>query len=209
MTAAGVPRVKICGITNLEDARHAVACGADALGFVFYSGSPRCIAPDTARRIIAELPPLVTTVGLFVNELPIRIRELIEYCGLNTVQLHGDEAPDECSYPPCRVIKALRLRAMMKDDVFASYQVSALLLDAYVSNQFGGTGHRCDWIQAAVVAAQHRIILAGGLSPENVAEAVRQVRPYGVDVSSGVEQKPGKKDPDKMAKFVRMAKEAL
>ena len=209
MTAYGVPRVKICGITNLEDARHATACGADALGFVFYPGSPRCVAPDTARQIIADLPPFVTTVGLFVNERPARIREMVEFCGLNTIQLHGDEGPDHCSYPPYRVIKALRLQAAMRGDVFASYQVSALLLDAYVSNQFGGTGHRCDWAQAAVVAAQHRIILAGGLSPENVAEAVSQVHPYGVDVSSGVEQKPGKKDPDKMAKFVRMAKEAL
>ena len=209
MTNYGVPRVKICGITNLEDARHAAACGADALGFVFYPGSPRFVNPDTARRIIADLPPLVTTVGLFVNEHPARIREMVEFCGLSTVQLHGDEEPDQCSYPPCRVIKALRLKETMKDDVFASYQVSALLLDAYVPNQFGGTGQRCDWSQAATLAAQHRVILAGGLNPENVAEAVRQVHPYGVDVSSGVEAKPGQKDPEKVAQFIRMAKEAF
>ena len=209
MAGYGVPRVKICGITNLEDASHASMSGADALGFVFYPGSPRFINPDLVRRIIADLPPLVTTVGLFVNETPARIREMVEFCGLNTVQLHGDEEPDQCNYPPCRVIKALRLRQQMESSLFAAYRVSALLLDAYIPDQFGGTGQRCDWQQAADIAAQHRVILAGGLNPENVAEAVRQVHPYGVDVSSGVEEKPGKKDPEKVARFIRMAKEAL
>lgn len=209
MAIYGVSRVKICGITNLNDAHHAAACGADALGFVFYPGSPRFVDPDTARRIIAELPPLVTTVGLFVNEHPARIREMVDFCGLNTIQLHGDEEPDQCCYPPCRVIKALRLRGDMQSSLFSAYKVSALLLDAFVSNQFGGTGHRCDWAQAAAVASQHRVILAGGLNSENVAEAVRQVHPYGVDVSSGVEEKPGQKDPEKVARFIRMAKEAL
>ena len=209
MAGYAVPRVKICGITNLEDAHHASTSGADALGFVFYPGSPRFINPDLARRIIADLPPLVTTVGLFVNEAPARIRELVDFCGLNTVQLHGDEEPNQCNYPPCRVIKALRLRQPMDSGLFAAYQVSALLLDAYIPDQFGGTGQRCDWQQAAVIAAQHRIILAGGLSSENVVDAVRQVRPYGVDVSSGVENKPGQKDPEKVARFIRMAKEAL
>lgn len=209
METYSVPRVKICGITNLDDARHAAASGADALGFVFYPGSPRFVDPDQARRIIAELPPLVTAVGLFVNEPPARIREMVEFCGLNTVQLHGDEEPDQCCYPPCRVIKALRLRGDMQASQFAAYTVSALLLDAFVPNTFGGTGHRCDWVQAATVASQHRVILAGGLNPENVAEAVRQVRPYGVDVSSGVEEKPGQKDPEKVARFIRTAKEAF
>ncbi len=209
MANDGVPRVKICGITNLDDAHHAAACGADALGFVFYPGSPRFVDPDQARRIIAELPPLVTVVGLFVNERPARICEMVEFCGLNTVQLHGDEEPDQCCYPPCRVIKALRLRGDMQNSQFSAYKVSALLLDAFVPNQFGGTGHRCDWEHAATVASQHRVVLAGGLNPENVAEAVRQVHPYGVDVSSGVEEKPGKKDPKKVARFIRMAKEAL
>lgn len=209
MSVCGVPRVKICGITNIEDARHASACGADALGFVFYPGSPRFVDPDRARRIIADLPPLVTTVGLFVNEPPARIREMVDFCGLSTVQLHGDEEPDQCSYPPCRVIKALRLKGRTENNVFASYPVAALLLDAYVPDQYGGTGHCCDWEQAATIAAQYRVILAGGLNPENVAEAVRKVHPYGVDVSSGVEQKPGQKDPGKVAKFIRMAKEAL
>jgi len=209
MTACSVPRVKICGITNLADARHASACGADALGFVFYPGSPRFIEPKLAGRIIAELPPLVTTVGLFVNESPQRIREVVALCGLDTVQLHGDEGPDQCSYPPCRVIKALRLHDQTEAGVFAAYRVAALLLDAYVPDRFGGTGHRCDWQRAAVVAAQYRVILAGGLTPENVTEALRMVRPYGVDVSSGVEIQPGKKDPDRVARFIHLAKEAL
>ena len=209
MAAYGVPRVKICGITNIGDARHASACGADALGFVFYPGSPRFVNPDMARRIIADLPPLVTTVGLFVNEPPARIREMVEFCGLDTVQLHGDEEPDQCSYPPCRVIKALRLKEHMERSVFTSYQVAALLLDAYVPDRFGGTGQQCNWEQAALIAAQQRVILAGGLNPENVVEAVRQVRPYGVDVSSGVEKEPGQKDPEKVASFICRAKEAL
>ncbi|MBW2688456.1 MAG: phosphoribosylanthranilate isomerase [Deltaproteobacteria bacterium] len=204
-----MPRVKICGITNIGDARHASVCGADALGFVFYPGSPRFVNPDMARRIIADLPPLVTTVGLFVNEPPARIREMVEFCGLDTVQLHGDEEPDQCSYPPCRVIKALRLREQMENSIFASYHVSALLLDAYVADRFGGTGQQCNWEQAALIATQQRVILAGGLNPENVVEAVRQVRPYGVDVSSGVEKEPGQKDPDKVASFICRAKEAL
>src|SRR5210317_173161 len=207
MAGYGVPRVKICGITNIEDALHASAYGADALGFVFYPGSPRFVDPDQARRINAELPPMLTTVGLFVNQSPARIREMVEFCGLNTVQLHGEEEPDQCSYPPCRVIKALRLKDGMDESVFSAYRVSALLLDAYVPDKFGGTGQCCDWVRATEVASRHRVILAGGLNPENVSDAVRQVRPYGVDVSSGVEKRPGQKDPEKVATFIRMARE--
>jgi len=202
-------RVKICGITSLQDARHATDCGADALGFVFYPGSPRCIDPDRARQIISELPPLVTTVGLFVNETPTRIRETAGYCGLNVIQLHGDETPVQCEYPPYRVIKALRLAAGADVAALAAYPVSALLLDACVPGQFGGTGQRCDWGLASRIAGRHRVILAGGLGPDNVAAAVAQVRPYGVDVSSGVELSPGRKDPDKVAQFIRSAKGAL
>lgn len=200
--------MKICGITNLDDARHAADCGADALGFVFYPGSPRCVDPDQVRLIIAELPPMITTVGLFVNESPARIRQTVEFCGLNAVQLHGDEDPDQCCYAPYRVIKALRLRPGMDDRTFSAYQVSALLLDAYVPDKPGGTGHCCDWERAKEIASRHRVILAGGLNPENVTEAVRLVQPYAVDVSSGVEAKPGQKDPEKVACFIRMARES-
>ncbi len=133
----------------------------------------------------------------------------MEFCGLDAVQLHGDEEPDQCHFPPCRVIKALRIKDGMDEEAFGAYQVAALLLDAYVPDQFGGTGKRCDWDLAARIAARQRIILAGGLTPGNVADAVRQVHPYGVDVSSGVERKPGRKDPDKVAMFIRMAREAL
>lgn len=202
-------RVKICGITNLEDAHHAVDCGADALGFIFYPGSPRFIDPDRARCIIAELPPLMTTVGLFVNEPPVRIREIADFCGLNVIQLHGDELPDQCSHPPYRVVKAVRLETGMTAESMPKYPVSALLLDASVPGQYGGTGQLCDWETAAGFAAQQRIILAGGLKPGNVAEAVQRVRPYGVDVSSGVEASPGRKDPEKVAQFIRMAKEPI
>lgn len=201
-------RVKICGITSGEDALHAAASGADALGFVFYDKSPRCVTPAQARTIIAALPPLVTSVGLFVNETPEKIRATAEQCGLDVIQLHGDEDPDACHYPPHRVVKALRVRDAQSLAGHGAFQVSALLLDAWVPESYGGTGHLGDWELAKTVARQRRVILAGGLTPENVADAVRQVHPYGVDVSSGVERAPGKKDPEKVARFIRMAKEA-
>ena len=201
-------RVKICGITNSDDARHAADCGADALGFVFYAGSPRCVTPEQARELVAGLPPFVTRVGLFVNEDPGRIRAIIASCGLDAVQLHGDEPPAACVLPPCRVIKGVRPRHAADLAALAAYPVAALLVDAAVPGQFGGTGQRADWELAARLAARQRVILAGGLTPANVAAAVRQVRPYAVDVASGVESAPGRKDPDLVAQFIRMAKEA-
>lgn len=205
-----IPRVKICGITNLEDALHAVRCGADALGFVFYSGSPRWISHEKARVIIGELPPFVTTVGLFVNQPTEEVRRVVDFCRLDVIQLHGDEPPEVCQdLAPCRVVKALRLRDAGSLDGLEHYPVSAVLLDAWVPDQFGGTGHRCDWQLAAEVASERTTILAGGLEPDCVAHAVRQVRPYAVDVSSGVESAPGRKDPDKVAAFIRNAKGIL
>jgi len=201
-------RVKICGITNREDALHAAACDADALGFVFYAGSPRYVTPEQAREIIAVLPPFVTRVGLFVNEAPERIRAIAGECGLDVIQLHGDEPPESGSYSPQRVVKALRVRDAASLIEHERYVVSALLLDAWAAASFGGTGTSFNWELAAGVARQRPVILAGGLTPANVAAAVRQVRPYGVDVSSGVETAPGRKDPEKVAQFIRMAKEA-
>jgi phosphoribosylanthranilate isomerase len=201
-------RVKICGITNAEDALHAAACGADALGLVFYGKSPRCLTPEVARQIIAELPPFVTAVGLFVNETPERIRQVAGFCGLDIIQLHGDEGPADCDYAPRRVVKALRVKEAASLDSHAAYAVSALLLDAWVAGTYGGTGERFNWELAAGVARQRPVILAGGLTAENVAAAVRTVRPYGVDVSSGVEAAPGKKDPAKVEAFIRNAKMA-
>jgi phosphoribosylanthranilate isomerase len=201
-------KVKICGITNIDDARHAAACGADALGFVFFAKSPRSIGPEEARSIIAALPPFVASVGLFVNEDPQRIRSIADFCGLDTLQLHGDEPPERCFFAPRRVIKALRVKDATSLFGHGSYAVSALLLDAWNAENYGGTGHRCDWEMAATIASERMMLLAGGLTPENVAEAVRTVRPYGVDVSSGVESSPGCKDRQKVADFIRNAKAA-
>jgi phosphoribosylanthranilate isomerase len=201
-------KVKICGITNAADAGHAAACGADALGFVFYAGSPRCVTPEQVREIVAGLPPFVTRVGLFVNEESQRIREIVAACGLDAVQLHGDEPPPDCVLPPLRVIKGVRPRTEADLAPLAAYPVTALLVDAAVPGQFGGTGQRADWALAARLSARQRVILAGGLTPANVAAAVRQVRPYGVDVASGVEAAPGRKDPERVAQFIRAAREA-
>lgn len=199
-------KVKICGITNIEDALHAAGCGADALGFVFFEKSPRCLTPEAARGIIAKLPPFVAAVGLFVNESPERIRQIADFCGLDLLQLHGDEGPADCDYAPRRVVKALRVKDAASLEGHAAYAVSALLLDAWVVGAYGGTGERFNWELAAAVARQRPVILAGGLTAENVAEAVRTVRPYGVDVSSGIEASPGKKDPAKVEAFIRNAK---
>ncbi len=201
-----IPRVKICGITSVEDGLHAVRCGADALGLVFYNKSPRCVTAEQARRIISELPPLVTTVGLFVNHPAQEITDIARFCSLDVLQLHGDETPEQCQLPPWRVIKALRVRDEQSLADLAAYRVSGMLLDAWQADSYGGTGHRFNW-QLAVQATQQRpIILAGGLTPANVAEAVKTVRPYAVDVSSGVESAPGCKDPDLVAAFIRNAK---
>lgn len=199
-------RVKICGITALEDARQAIECDADALGFVFYSRSPRYIEPALAREIIRELPPFVTTVGLFVNEDRSRIHEIVGHCRLDSVQLHGDESPDDCADLPVKAVKALRVRDSASIDRHEAFAVSALLLDAHVPGRYGGTGQAFDWDLASEVAARRNVILAGGLVPENVAEAVEIVRPYAVDVSSGVEIAPGCKDPERVAAFIRNAK---
>jgi phosphoribosylanthranilate isomerase len=201
-------RIKICGMTNVEDALHACACGADALGFVFYDKSPRCLTAAKARDIIARLPPLVTTVGLFVNEAPGRIREIAEECALDVIQLHGDEGPAACDFAPRRVIKALRVRDEASLAGQETFRVSALLLDTWVAGNYGGSGKTFNWELARVVARQRPVILAGGLTPENIAEAVRTVSPYGVDVSSGVEAAPGKKDPQKVAAFILAARNA-
>lgn len=201
-----IPRVKICGITRVEDALQACACGADALGLVFYAKSPRCVTPEQARAIIQALPPLVTTVGLFVNEDPQRIRELAGFCGLDIIQLHGDEGAGECDFAPLRSIKALRVKNAASLHGHEQYQTSALLLDAWVAGAYGGTGESFNWELAAGIAHQRPVILAGGLTPGNVTAAVTAVRPYGVDVSSGVESAPGRKDPAKVAAFIRNAK---
>lgn len=202
-------RVKICGITNLEDALSAVEAGADALGFVFYAASPRHIFPEQATRIISQLPPFVQTVGLFVNEELNTVNEVADLCRLDLVQLHGDESADYCQQISRRVLKAFRVRSLTCLDPIKDYRVAGYLLDTFSPSFYGGTGTSFNWEIATEAVKRHqRIILAGGLTPDNVAEAIRQVGPYGVDVSSGVEAGPGKKDREKVREFIRNAKEA-
>lgn len=199
-------RVKICGITNLEDALMAVEAGADALGFVFFQGSPRFISPEQAAAIIDRLPPFVQSVGLFVNEEPATVNSVAGRCGLDIIQLHGEESPDCCRAVTRRIIKAFRVKDASSLERMHEYHVVGYLLDAWSPAAHGGTGTTFNWDIAATAAASQRIILAGGLNPENVAEAVRLVRPYGVDVSSGVESAPGKKDAALVERFIRAAR---
>jgi phosphoribosylanthranilate isomerase len=196
-------KIKICGITERDDALHAVDCGVDALGFVFYEGSPRAITRNRAQTIIAQLPPFVTVVGLFVNEDPGTVREIADDCGLDVIQYHGEESPEMVRLAPRRSIRALRVRESETLDVIDRYPASGLLLDAWVAGAFGGTGVLCNWEIAAEIAKKRPVVLAGGLTPENVAAAIQTVHPYGVDVSSGVEETPGRKDRKKVAAFIR------
>lgn len=202
-------RIKICGITKIEDALAAVAAGADALGFVFFEKSPRYISPEQAAGIIRQLPPFVQTVGLFVNEQLADVNRTADQCGLDLVQLHGEETPEFCRGVNRRVVKAFRVKDSTSLDQIDSYDVAASLLDAWSPLAHGGTGDTFNWEIAAAAAASRCIVLAGGLTPENVSEAVKIVRPYAVDVSSGVESGPGRKDPEKMQRFIRNARSAV
>jgi len=200
-------KVKICGITSREDAFTSVTAGADALGFVFYDKSPRHVSPDQAAEIIRTLPPFVQTVGLFVNQEAAVVNAIADRCGLDIVQLHGDEPPDYCSAVRRRVIKAFRVKDITTLDSLTQYHVSGYLLDTWSPAAHGGTGQTFNWeIAAEAVKLGHRIILAGGLTPSNVNAAVLQVSPYGVDVSSGVESAPGIKDTAKVNQFVEQAR---
>ena len=200
-------RIKICGITSHDDACTAIACGADALGFVFHGPSPRNLSPDVAADIISSLPPFVQTVGLFVNEKPAAVNRIADRCGLDVVQLHGEESPEECAAVNRRVIKAFRVRDSSVLENILYYPVAACLLDAWSPVAHGGTGTTFNWdIAADAVRRGHRIILAGGLTPDNIAAAVQTVAPYGIDVSSGVETAPGIKDPTRIRDFIARAR---
>lgn len=203
-------KIKICGITNTEDADIAVRAGADALGFVMYRKSPRWVEPTVARSIIAGLPPFVLAVGVFVNEDAERVRALTDECGFALAQLHGDESAMYCQNLGRPALKALRLKDRATLLVLAEFRgranVRGVLIDAFSDQAYGGTGQPVDWTLAQEVARSTPVILAGGLNPANVADAIRMVRPYGVDVSSGVEQSPGKKDPDKVKAFIAAAR---
>lgn len=189
-------KVKICGITNYDDAAMAAELGADALGFIF-AASPRQISPENARDIIKKLPPFVKSVAVFVNEDQERIDEIIEYCGIDIVQLHGDESPAMCEYFMPGAIKTFRVKDESVLDKIPLYAgtVKAFLMDTYSEKAAGGTGKVFNW-DIAIKAKQFNIplILAGGLNPANIEEAVIKVNPYAIDIVSGTESSPGKKD---------------
>lgn len=197
-------KVKICGITNLDDALAAVKMGADALGFVL-TKSPRQVSPQTARDIIAVLPPGVAKVGVFLNQPVDEVRELREFCGLDMVQLHGEESEVEAAALEPGVIKAFKIGNGQAPSSKA-YPGCWLLLDTYHPEMPGGTGQTFDWSLARGLARQRDIFLAGGLHPGNVGQAIKEVNPYAVDVSSGVEMEPGRKDHGKIASFIAAAK---
>lgn len=201
-------KVKICGITSLEDAVAAAEAGADALGFVFYPDSPRFIDPGKARAIIARLPVFITSVGVFVDESEELIRRIIREGGIQVLQFHGSESPVLCTRFREKAIKAIRIKDEQSIKEMQMYDVDTFLLDTMVEGIKGGTGKAFNWTYAGMAKEHGRIILSGGLNPFNVGEAVRQVRPYGVDVSSGVEISPGKKDHKKIEEFVREARKA-
>jgi phosphoribosylanthranilate isomerase len=190
--------VKICGITRLEDAQEAVACGAGALGFVFWPKSPRFIDPFRARAIVAKLPPFVSAVGVFVDQPLEYVNGVASLVGLSAVQLHGDETPAYAAGVRRPVIKAVAVAKAPSGEISSVWNQHTVLLDAHDPEQRGGTGRTIDWTAAAALAAKRRVLLAGGLTPENAAEAIRRVNPFGIDVSSGVESAPGIKSRDKL-----------
>lgn len=201
------PRVKVCGTTRLKDALLAVECGADAIGFIFYKKSPRYVSVKTAKEICSKLPPFVHRVGVFVNETADNINRIADRCGLDAVQLHGDESPAFCKKIKHRVIKVVRVKDAASLKEMSRYAVDGFLLDTWKEDQWGGTGKVFDWELAARAKKYGPVIIAGGLNPRNVKAAIKKVQPYGVDVSSGVEQSPGKKDPRKVKAFIKAVRE--
>ena len=197
-------RVKICGITNLDDARAAIDAGAAALGFNFYPHSARYVAPEVAAAIVTHLPRATCSVGVFVNESRERVATIARTVGLSAVQFHGDESPEFCRAWPQKVVKAIRVRDGHAAALAQHYAVDFILADAYVEGQRGGTGRRIVPILLEGFE-RRRLILAGGLTPQNVAAVVRAFRPYAVDVASGVETAPGQKDVDLMRRFIAQA----
>ncbi len=199
--------VKICGITNGADALAAVEAGAHALGLMFYEASPRHVPLKSAVEIVRQLPPFVIKVGVFVNAPEEAVLRAVGECGLNILQFHGNETPEYCAQFPVMTIKAFRIRDAESLKALPDYPTDAWLLDAHATDKLGGTGEKFNWDLAVEAQKLGKpIFLAGGLRPENVAEAVRRVRPYAVDVSSGVEVSPGKKDPAKVKAFIQAAK---
>jgi phosphoribosylanthranilate isomerase len=202
-------KVKICGITRMKDAIAAVDAGADALGFVFYERSPRFLSTHAAAEIIRELPPFIAKVGVFVDAGQETVERARSVCGLDTLQFHGEESPEFCERFGVKAIKAFRVRGPETIEQAKRYRHVAWLLDSFVPGELGGTGATFNWDLAREAGKFSRmIILAGGLSPDSVTEAVRQAKPFAVDVSSGVESAPGQKDAQKVRAFIAAAKAA-
>ncbi len=198
--------VKICGITNLDDAKYAIRCKADAVGFVFDKESPRHVAPQRASEIVAQLPEYISKIGVFVNADRRFIHDVVSTVNLSAVQLYGHEGADDLINYETSVIKAFRVKNDFDIAVMRNYIVDAFLLDTHKEGGAGGTGLTFNWNIALRAKEFGRVILSGGLDPENIEEAVRFVQPYGVDVCSGVEKEPGKKDPAKVREFIMRAK---
>jgi phosphoribosylanthranilate isomerase len=203
-------KVKICGLTRVADAQAAAAAGADMIGLMFYEPSPRSVTLEQAAEIVRALSPWVVRVGVFVNPAVELVAEAVSRCGLNLLQFHGDEPPEFCTRFAVMSMKAFRIRDAGSLQALPRYPTDAWLLDAYTPGQRGGTGERFDWDLAVEAKRSGKpIFLAGGLTPDNVADAVRRVQPFGVDVSSGVESAPGIKDHDKVRRFIAAARAAL
>jgi len=203
-------RTKICGLTTVEDVAGSIAAGADALGFVFAEGSKRQISPVQAALLTRNIPVFIARVGLFVNAPPETVERIARDCRLDTLQFHGEESPEYCArfQSAARVIKAFRVRDLASLTLeVAAYAVDSILLDAFVPGQHGGTGARFDWEIARTLSSNGTsVILAGGLDPSNVDAAIRQALPFAVDVSSGVELSPGRKDLNKVRQFIAQAR---
>lgn len=193
-------RIKVCGMRDMAEVAEVVAAGVDAVGFIFVEESPRRVDPDTVRKIVRTLPPFVDAVGVFVDQESAVVNEIVQYCGLTKVQLHGSEPPDYCGEIDCRVLKAFRVGPASTAAELQAYagEVSAFLLDTFQEGTAGGTGRTFDWSLPARLHPPGPVVLAGGLTPENVGEAIRRVRPFAVDFNSGVEVAPGRKDMDRV-----------
>ena len=201
-------RIKLCGITSLDDARRCVDAGADALGFIFVPGTPRHVTAETAARIIEALPPFVTPVGVFWDHPAGQVKAIAEECRLGALQFHGDEAPEDLLEHRLPLIKTLKVAGAADLARMPEYRVAAFLLDSPARWSEGAARPPIPWDVAADAARRHPVLLSAGLTPDNVALAVRRVRPYGVDVNSGVEARPGRKDPAKVRRFVAEARAA-
>ena len=199
--------VKICGITNMSDAFIAAECGADALGFIFYPKSQRYVAPEKVKEIIQKLPYEIIKVGVFVNHEIHEVKEIVKFCSLNLIQLHGDESPEYCAqFPISSLIKAVSPRIEEDIHKLKNYPVRAILVDGREPGHYGGTGKNSDWRLAIKIKETHPLILAGGLNKENIRKAIETVRPQAVDINSGAEISPGKKDPDKIREVIELVR---